>query len=140
MAIQAQNVSSIQFSIHDGTDWVPVDGVSTLTPPSLIMEAPIDVTHHGSPGGIREWLNTGIMDWSECTGSWFVDYADAGQNLVRASLGQSKKFKVYHASWPADKAVIFMANVVSVVMNAAENPSAHVEELTLKPTGARLTS
>jgi len=60
------------------------------------MEAPIDVTHHGSPGGIREWMNSGIMDWSECTSAWFVDYADAGQNLVRAS-------KTLSTSWAGQR-------------------------------------
>jgi len=140
MSVKASHISRIEFFVHDGTDYLPIGGVSTLTPPSLIMESPIDVTHHASPDGIREWLNTGIMDWSECTGSWFVDYADPGQEHVRAALGQSRKFKVNHPDWPAGKAVIFMANVVSIVTAAAELPSAHVEELTLKPTGQRLTS
>jgi len=140
MSVQAKNTFRTEFYIHDGTDYVEIKGLSTITPPSIVTDAPIDVTDHQSPGSMHKYISAGLRDWSECTGTIHLDFADAGQQLLRSKLSQSAKFKIHHPAWPAAEDLIFEAVVVSLTLGALELQGVQTQEFNLKPSGDRLTA
>jgi len=114
--------------------YIVVGGVQSITPPSISAGDPIEVTNHTSPGGFREHIHSPLYELTEVTGNMYTDIADAGQNLLRASVGSTQRFKVTLPSRPGQD-VEFNAVVSTITNGTFEMESVDNQDFTLKPTG-----
>ena len=91
----------------------------------------IDVTGHDSPGKHREFIG-GLIDGDERTLMFYRDTEDEGQNLLRASVGETLEFEVEHPAWDGPEgfdAVVLSANETAALEGAL------TLEVTLKQSG-----
>lgn len=91
----------------------------------------IDVFGHDSPGRRREYIG-GPIDGDERTLMFYRDTEDEGQNLLRASVGETLEFEVEHPAWDGPEgfeAVVLSANETAALEGAL------TLEVTLKQSG-----
>jgi len=126
----------LKLEIYDtaAPAYVVVGGVQSITPPSISAGDPIEVTNHTSPGGFREHIHSPLFELTEVTGNMYTDVTDAGQNLLRASVGSTQRFKITLPSRPG-QAVEFNAVVSTITNGTFEMESVDSQDFTLKPTG-----
>lgn len=87
-----------KFFLHNGTALTEISEVLAVTPPSASVET-IDTTHHGSAGGVREFI-AGLIDTGE--GSIRVNWVpgSASDTLLSAALA-SRAVKAWKINVPA---------------------------------------
>lgn len=94
----------------------------------------IDVFGHDSPGKRREYIG-GPIDGDERTLMFYRDLEDEGQNLLRASVGETLEFEVEHPAWEDPEE---LEAVVTAANETAALEGALTLEVTLKQTGEQL--
>lgn len=115
--------------------YVEIAGLESIVPPALIATTPVDSTSHDSTDGIKEFLPSGLKEWTDCTGSFKTDMEDTGQDAMRAAVGTIAKFKVTPTGRSSDP-VIFNAIVISVENEDQPLEGSDMQSFTLKPTGS----
>jgi len=128
----------VKFAVYDtdNSTYLPVGGITSLTPPSVVAGDPIEVSNHTSPQQFREFVPNPMKGISDMTCEFGTDYADAGQNYIRAHIAEELKFKVELPDLPV---VAINAIVVSVVSVDYDLESASRQTVTLKPNGPLTT-
>lgn len=124
------------LEIYSGAAYVKVSKLLEIDPPVLMAVSPQDSTHHESASGIKESIESGLKEWTDCTGKFLTVPTDAGQDALRAAVGTIVKFKVKCAGrvTPGDD-ILFNAHVISVVNDTHPVEGRDVQTFTLKPTG-----
>jgi hypothetical protein len=116
--------------------YIKIGKLIEIEPPTLMAVSPQDSTHHESASGIKEFIVSGLQEWTDCTGKFLTVPSDAGQDGLRAAIGTIVKFRVKCAGRvsPTDD-ILFNAHVISVVNDTHPVEGRDVQSFTLKPTG-----
>ncbi len=99
-----------KFFLHNGTTLTEISEVMAVTPPSPSVET-IDTTHHGSSGGVREFI-AGLIDTGE--GSIRINWnpGSASDTLLAAAVA-SRAVKAWKINVPASTGTVdFTGNCI----------------------------
>jgi hypothetical protein len=111
--------------------------------PKLMVDSVLDVTNHGSSGGVEEKIVNGKLKWS---GPLVIDLnedsdagaiTDAGQAYLIANVGATKKIKLTLAG--ITTALAWNCIIESVVQGPRPLSGVATLRVTLIPTGAAAT-
>lgn len=133
----ASKTFGVIFEVYVTSAYVPISKVTDIVPPVLSATSPQDVTNHSSPSGIKEFIPSGLQEWSECSGTFLTVPTDAGQDALRGGVGTQMKFKVRAPGRvsPTDD-ILFNAIVVSVENDTFGLEGKDTQKFKLQPTGA----
>lgn len=132
----ASKTFGVTFEVYVTSAYVSINGLEDITAPTLMATSPIDVTNHSSASGIKEFIPSGIQEWSDCTGTFVMIPTDAGQDALRAGVGTSMKFRVKAPGRvTTTDDIIFNAIVESVENDSFSVEGKDTQKFKLKPTG-----